>query len=462
MNAGKTFLFATTAAGAVAAVLITRSCSDAHSDPVSRHVQFPPQTPPGEPVDPNELFKDKETASRFAPKEPELAFVERSEGLPTSGTWRGYPLLHDFNGDGRADLVASNREEDGYNVWAATAAGPWLRSIDGPRKGEGGLPRDMQYGPARAADVDGDGRDDLLVSAHSDALRLYRNVLATDADGKPVEQDKLHWLRTTQPIDNPFLMLDIATGDVNGDKKVDVVGIGHFKGGFGVYIGDGKGGMQRLPESAQIIDTKTFGSRVELVDLDGDGHDDIVANTNRGQRVYITHPGTPYSWEDRSAGLPNPKIGNSITGQCVGHFTGSKSFEIASCLVPDPMVKPELFDTIGVYAWDAEKKSWSHVDKGLPRNEVYRDLACADFNADGNLDLLVLSLESGGVFYLGDGKGGFHAKGRLPGIYGVGRIATGDIDGDNLVDIVISIPATKEHPEWGGLRAFVNRAELWK
>ena len=143
-------------------------------------------------------------------------------------------------------------------------------------------------------------------------------------------------------------------------------------------------------------------------------------------------------------------------------FRTGKPVEVAACLVPDPLAKIETYDTIGLYAWNAEKKVWEHVDSGLPRNEVYRDIACADFNADGHLDLLAFSLESGGVFYLGDGNGGFKPKGRLPGIYGIGRIAIGDIDGDKLPDVAVAIPATKEHPEIGGVRAFLNHRELWK
>ena len=68
-------------------------------------------------------------------RHPELKFVEHSEGLPSAGTWIGYPLLFDFTGDGRADLVASNREEDGYNAWMAPEKGPWIRRIEGlPRE----------------------------------------------------------------------------------------------------------------------------------------------------------------------------------------------------------------------------------------------------------------------------------------------------------------------------------------
>src|SRR5688572_22703995 len=193
MNVGKVFLFAAVAAVAIVATLIVAGPSDAPSNQAP--AAFPPAQSPQAPMDASDLFRTEESLPRFQPRHPELAFVEHSDGLPQSGTWRGYPLLHDFNGDGRADLVASNREEDGYGVWMAPAKGPWMRSVDGPKKDFGGIPPDMAYGPARAADIDGDGRTDLLLSAHSDALRLYRNVLAEGPDGQPVDDGKLHWLR---------------------------------------------------------------------------------------------------------------------------------------------------------------------------------------------------------------------------------------------------------------------------
>ena len=339
--------------------------------------------------------------------------------------------------------MTSNREEDGYNAWESREKGAWVRRIEG-------LPRDMAYGPARAVDVNSDGIPDLLLSAHTDALRVYLN------DGK------MGWKRSASPITNPYLMLDIAVGNLNGDGFPDVAGIGHFTGGIGVYVGDGQGGFQRLPESSTIVDLTVFGHAIQLVDMDGDGLDDIVTATNRGVKLLLTRKGSPMHWEDASAGLPAPGIGNSVWAVQTGRFVSGGWPQIVAGGLPDLGLVGETRDSIGVYAYDAEKKAWKHVDHGLPRSEAYWDVVPVDIDRDGKLDLVAMSIDSGAVIYLGDGQGGFVAKGRLPGVRGKGRAAVGDIDGDGWPDIVVAIPAPKEHPEGGGLRALLNRAAIWK
>lgn len=373
---------------------------------------------------------------------PELPFEEHSKGLPNSGTWRGYPLLHDFNKDGLADLVASNREEDGYNAWEASKTGPWVRRIEG-------LPRDMAYGPARARDFDGDGHDDLLLSAHTDAIRLYLN------DGQ------MNWTRSKSPIENPYLILDVAIGNIDGDANPDVVGIAHFEGGISLFSGDGKGGFKRLPESRSVLPTFAFGQTIELADMNGDGVDDIVTSTNLGLKVFLTKPGTPITFEDVSAGLPKPNIGNSITAARVARFQPGGWPQIVTGLLADPGDVGEARNGIGVYAFDPTKRTWDHVDKGMTRAWSSRDVQVADLDKDGNLDVLVMSPDAGGVIYLGDGHSNFTPKGRLPGVHGKGRLAVGDVNGDGWVDVVVSTPANKENPEHGGMRALLNRGEIW-
>jgi hypothetical protein len=131
-------------------------------------------------------------------------------------------------------------------------------------------------------------------------------------------------------------------------------------------------------------------------------------------------------------------------------------------MIPDPGDAPEKQNSIGVFAWSAKERTWEQIDSGLPRTERYRDVAAGDLDGDGNLDLVAMSIDSGGAIYLGNGSGGFRAKGRLAGVHGKGRTTIGDVDGDGKLDIVLAIPATKERPEAGGLRCFLNRPAVWK
>jgi hypothetical protein len=71
-------------------------------------------------------------------------------------------------------------------------------------------------------------------------------------------------------------------------------------------------------------------------------------------------------------------------------------------------------------------------------------------------------MENGAAIYLGDGKGGFTQKGRIPGILGRGRVALGDINADGWLDFAVAIPASKESPDKGGVRAFLNAPKHWQ
>ncbi len=90
---------------------------------------------------------------------PVLGFQSNSEGLPTFGTWREHPTLCDLDGDGRADLIASNREENGLNIWRSVPGSAWVPAREG-------VPDDLMYGGSDCADLDGDGDVDVLFAAH--------------------------------------------------------------------------------------------------------------------------------------------------------------------------------------------------------------------------------------------------------------------------------------------------------
>ena len=390
--------------------------------------------------------KDAEKAERPGrPDLPRLAFHEHSRGLAVGGTWREHPLLHDFNGDGRDDIVASNREEDGLNAWTAPSGegGDWTLSITG-------LPRDLMYGGSDAADLDGDGDQDLVFGAHLDGLRVFLN------DGA------LSWTESSSQHENPFRMLDVRLGDLNGDEHLDVVGIGHFtSNGAGVYLGLGEGRFERAPESDAVFNARTFGTVVELADVDGDGDDDLFFCCKAGPRVFLTDQTEgDLSWTPASEGLPKTSIGN-ITRACLPvDLDGDGKHELITGELTDPQTPKEQLLTAAVYSFDPESSGWSLVDSGLPSQLSVTDAASADMDGDGHADLVLASIEEGVVVYKGDGALRFTLAGQIASAPNP-RIALGDANGDGLVDLCMLHGATKSIPDGGGVQVFLNSDDVW-
>lgn len=370
---------------------------------------------------------------------PELAFRPLHGGLPTTGTWREDPILHDFTGDGRASIVASNREEDGLNAWVLDGDS-WSLRVNGFR-------RDLMYGGSAAADFDGSGHQDLLFAAHKSGLVMYLN------DGA------MNW-REGPEIHSSVLMLDVAVGDLNGDGITDAAGIGQFNGGVQVYLGDGKGGLRHLPES-ETLDWIGFGLTIELADLDGDGLDDIVVASKVGAKALLTRKqadGT-LAWVDRSEGLPAPREGNTMRSVVTADILGDGRLEIVACRIG--LQTPDA-NHFGVFQWDEAAGRWNQIDRGVPRETPYTEALAGDFDRDGHLDVLVASSSGLVAIYLGDGTGSFNLAGRLPGVTGARhRAALGDITGNGWVDVLLLHGASKQDRGGGGLHAFLNGPEVW-
>lgn len=416
----------------------------------SESVEDPASSPSEEPKVDHALFlgpikSDPATHMDNAPQLPQLAFVAYSDGLARGGTWREHPLMHDFNGDDRDDLIASNREEDGLNAWRAPSAeaGGWDLSIEG-------LPRDMMYGGSDAGDLDGDGDPDLVFGSHLDGLRVFLNG------------GDLQWTESSSQHESPFRMLDVSLGHLDADEHLDVVGIGHFTGtGAGAFLGLGDGSFRLLPESKTIFREMTFGTVVELADLDGDGDDDLFFCCEEGPRVFRTQLGEEgLSWTPASVGLPRSSIGNIARACLPADLDGDGTPELIAGQLTDPSVPEDARLTAGVYSWDQESERWDLVESGLPTRLSVTDAAASDFDGDGHTDILLVTVEEGAVIYRGDGALHFTLAGQIARVPNP-RVALGDANGDGRVDVCILHGATKSRPDGGGVQVFLNTADAW-
>ncbi|MBX9581339.1 MAG: FG-GAP-like repeat-containing protein [Gemmataceae bacterium] len=188
--------------------------------------------------------------------------------------------LGDVNGDGKDDIITGT----------GNGGGPRVRVLDGAALGATVLRDFFAYeGTFRggvlvaAGDVDGDGRDDVITGT---GVGGGPRVLAFDGDDGRT-------LRNFFAYDDSFRGgVLVAAGDLDGDGTDDIV------------TGTGPGGGPRVRgfddrgrELIQFLaDDSSFrgGVGVGSDDVNGDGRDDILSRTRRGNAVVlrVTDPAT--------------------------------------------------------------------------------------------------------------------------------------------------------------------------
>lgn len=316
---------------------------------------------------------------------------------------------------------------------------------------------------APVPDVDGDGREELLVGAPfhatggANAGRVYlfdvaRGLELFHADG--ATQERLgHAVR--------------PAGDIDGDGVQDVMsggrGTGLVAGLVRVYSGANGGPLHTLRLGAP---GDAFGHSIEsLGDVDGDGTPDLAigaplddsAGTNAG-RVYVVsgadgvtvlHSFTGTAAGDQF-GSAVARLGD-VDGDLVAELvvgaadagTGDRGRVYVHSLVTGLLLYPPLApDSSG-----AEFGQFFVADVGRANGDAFPDLYVGDF-ADGN---------GRGKAYVFDGASGARIRTLVGGAgegFGIGR-ALGDLDGDGHPELVLgSWTANRGAPRAGLLTVF--------
>jgi Na+-translocating ferredoxin:NAD+ oxidoreductase RnfD subunit len=257
----------------------------------------------------------------------------------------------DYDGDGWLDLYVVNSYSDAdiarWDVGGGLPQSRLFRNVHGrfedvTAKTHTGLR--LRGSGCVAADLDGNGATDLLVTTGSyDVQRnAYDALLLNDGDGTFTEGAK------ASGMDDPGWHTGAAAADVNGDGRLDVFVAGYtdvnyilpgsrsgFPANHGavrdlLYLNEGvKGGHLRFREVGRVAGLEPHGLDHGLgavfTDVNGDSRPDLyVANDLDPNRLYVNEPrdgglGFRFVEEGRAQRVDD---GNAGMGVAVGDYSG--------------------------------------------------------------------------------------------------------------------------------------------
>jgi hypothetical protein len=373
----------------------------------------------------------------------------------STGLYGGFLTAADFNHDGKLDLAVANNNNTNVTIllgngdgtftagasyaagfqehWSGLGAGdvnldgkPDLVLTQGGGQavtvmlgnGDGTFSTPVSYGTAAApyapvvADFNGDGKPDVAVS---DPVTNAVHILLGNGDGT-----------FQNPIDyavglNPE---GIGVADFNGDGREDVATANYLSNDASILLGNGDGTFRAA---------RSFWSRgtsvpaILLADFNGDGKLDVASGS--GGLQFGNGDGTFQPFIGLAAG------GNAGTtgGIVAADFNHDGALDLAFTTALNSGIGNQL---AAVLLGNGNGTFQPEMDFGAQFLGP-SSLASADFNGDGNLDLIVNGPNTNPTVALGDGTGNFKAQYvRVTGS-SVPPVA-GDFNRDGKQDFILS------------------------
>ena len=324
-------------------------------------------------------------------------------------------VVADFDGDSNLDIASASGGSAG--ILFGDGAGGFRLAVGQSSRGAFGLAR---------ADLNNDGKQDVVVAVAGGFA-----VMLGDGNGN---------FGTPSTFMVPGAFVGPVIADFNGDTKLDVAGYDRSNTGPGglprlqVVLGDGLGGF------GSTIST-SFDSSPGAIsggDLNGDGKTDLVT---------VNSGGGNNNEGSISIGLSDG----------AGHFTMQPNVSVPTAVNP---LGPAFAD------FNKDGKTDLAVPSGFgfsillgngaggfaPRTHITTanssSIRAADLNADGNVDLAMISAEPNGKasVVLGNGLGGFGAPQQFNLGFFPSDLTVTDFNNDGKPDLAVVLPRQEQFP----------------
>lgn len=222
----------------------------------------------------------------------------------------------------------------------------------------------------------------------------------------------------------------VAIADFNGDGKLDIVTANEQSGDASVLLGDGKGGFSPAPGSP--FPAGHSPNDIAVGDFNRDGWLDLAFANHETQHL------TVLLGNGRGGFSPAPHSPFTVAvrphthGIATADFNGDGNLDLVTDSWAEDRLELLFGDGKGNFATPG-----NYVAVG---KHPYQRIRVADLNGDGKADIVSPNLDGDNVsILLGDGKGGFRQPPGSPFPCGDSpfNVAIGDINADGIPDLAI-------------------------
>lgn len=342
----------------------------------------------------------------------------------------------DVNGDGKPDLIIANQTYDGSGNFVSVMINTAAAGATTPAFA---APQAFSTGPfplsVATADLNGDGKPDLVVANGNAAnVSVLLNITAPGATTPAFVAQQTFATQGTP--------LGLAVKDVNGDGKADILATNIFDNSISVLLNTTPSSAALLAFSPQTqITPVTVNALLTFADMNSDGRPDLLTTDGSNQTVNIMLNTT-------TLGASTPSFAPAQMFQGAGGGADVLTADVNGDGKPDVITVNESTDSISVLlnATPPGSSTLSFAPTATFADGIgLVHLAMADINDDGRPDIIATEVSSFDVAVLLNTTTTGATTPSFAGpvffqpdaIYSVFSSAVADLNGDGKPDLIV-------------------------